>query len=100
MKQLLHSPLIEILQARVSFSRSTRLVTLEELSKNWGMTTMTLYRYASPVYRRISRDQARAVHLLGKKENRLICKICRDSLKGHKRCDICTILIHEKECIH
>jgi hypothetical protein len=100
MKHLIQSPFIELLKSRVHLSKSTRLLSIEGISKQWGISKITIYRYVYPHYRTLAqkRDKERYAH--EKKRDKSKCQICKEPLKGHARCKICTILLHGNECIH
>lgn len=89
----LEAPLQEILHSRIVLSREAKLFKLTELAKNWDICYMTLYRYDSPKYREIARQQARRA-TIANKVDRTQCQICHTPLKGHLRCTDCTMLVH------
>ena len=98
MRQLLDDHSVTILQTRVQIARIIRLVTFDELAKEWGMSKATLYRYVSPDYRELSRESAREAHKKLQKIDRTKCHTCLKPIVEHARCPYCTILVHSKPC--
>lgn len=88
-----------LLRIRISLSREIKIFTLEDLARNWSISSATLIRYYSDHYRTLSRDSSRKQTLLYKAIDKTKCQICFTPLLGHWRCCSCTMLYHgEKEC--
>lgn len=91
----------DILRNRVFISRNIHIFRLYELSKEWGISIPTLFRYDSVYHRKLSLVSSRKQTLLQKKVDRKACQICFDPLKEHPRCKICTRLLHpDMTCYH
>lgn len=82
-----------ILDSRVALAKDSHLFTTQKLGKEWNISPSTVLRYTSPKDRELSRSAAKK----GRdkfKETGKNCYVCKDSLAIHKRCPMCTILVH------
>lgn len=94
MKQKLTNQDVKILHTRIYVSRETRLFNLSDLAKEWKISDPTLFRYASPEERALSRQAALRTTMLLKNTDRTRCQLCPLKLFSHPRCASCTMLIH------
>lgn len=100
-KQVLNLSQTEILRNRIFISRTVHIFNLGDVSKGWGISVPTLFRYDSDHHRKISQENTRKVYKNREKIDKAKCQICFEPLKGHERCSICTILLHDNiECYH
>ena len=100
MRSVLEDVLIDILKNTVEISRETKIFTMHSIAKNWGISHITMYRYTSPEYRKLSRETSRKAHRTEKKIDKSKCYKCKRDLKTHDRCKLCTILLHGTYCSH
>lgn len=95
MRKILNPSQSDILKNRMYISRQIKIFKLNDLSKEWNISWMTMFRYSSEHFRELSRAHARKNWEIEKERNKTLCQICDDPLKGHERCPICTQLIHD-----
>lgn len=97
-KPLLDSDQEAILATRIFLSQETGLFSLTKVGDGWELSVATLHRYKSPEYREASRRYSKRAYI-DSKNNRIVpanhCVNCLEKLKGHPRCQDCTILLHD-----
>lgn len=99
MKSKVSPDLVTLLLTRIYLSRELKIFSLEELAKGWTITARTIYRYESPKEREYTRWVSKRVTDAHRALDKSLCQICGNKLKGHERCDTCTMLIHDvPEC--
>lgn len=85
------------LLVRVQISRTTRLFSLGKLAEGFGISDMTLHRYASPKFRELTNRLSQRYYYEHRDAEQLSiieCYRCGEAVDNHERCGACTILIH------
>lgn len=97
MRKKLDSEVENQLLARVFISRRIGVFTLKDIADGFGISERTVYRYADPEDRQLSRVAALSCYYATRDERMAAtkhCHSCGESIATHHRCAACEILLH------